>query len=103
MATTNTPLEFDGLHTGAAGNYIPYAQLGDTGEVITTPDSGWTVAPNIALGRVYDLPDCKEAITILEEAEYELKELLKKNPTVKNIEIALRSTQSALRALLKVS
>ena len=56
-------------------------------------------------------PDCNEAITILEEAEYELKELLKKTPATVNvgskspqdyIETALRSVQAALRALLKI-
>ena len=79
MATTTD-------NAGTAGDYIPYNLYppADT-------DTVWVIRP-----------DCMEAITILEEAEYELKELLKKNPTVKNIEIALRSTQAALRALLKV-
>ena len=120
MAITNAPLEFDGLeaittiggNARTTGDPIPYVypQTGDTITTIpwTTTDLGatWTTTPTLIV-----TPDTKEAITILEEAEYELKELLKKTPAMVNvgpkgpqdyIEIALRSTQAALRALLKI-
>lgn len=90
-------------NAGAAGDPILYDYLPfDTGTGTVPTWGTTTVTP--------PTPDCKEAITILEEAEYELKELLKKTPATVSIGkspqdqivIALRSTQAALRALLKI-
>ncbi len=101
MATTNIPPEeLEGRTfrymrtTGAAEDYIPYNIYPQPGNPWL--DTGWTAQAGPTP------PDTKEAITILEEAEYELKKILKKNPTVKNIETALRDVQKALRALLKI-
>lgn len=105
---------------GTAGDppAYTYPQPGDNYTIGTDPCVTWGrtyTTPAI----LYDLPDTKEAITILEEAEYELKELLKKagpiayynlDGTVERVdknnqalvETALRDVQKALRALLKV-
>ena len=97
-------------NAGTAGEPIPYVPLVpiltdwyETG-TDTITQTGWTT------GTISVTPDTKEAITILEEAEYELKALLKKTEDTisigKNpkqlINEALRDTQRALRALLKV-
>ena len=108
MATANIPTEYPTPYipyyptTAPEGTEWRYAGAAVDDGTITI--NHWdTVTPPV--------PDCKEAITILEEAEYELKELLKKTPATVNIgpkgpqdyiEIALRNVQAALRALLKI-
>ena len=115
-------------NAGTAGDPIPYnsytyPQPGDTYTIATDPAVTWgdrrTTGFIMPTFTTPQSPGCTEAIIILEEAEYELKELLKKtgavtyynqDGTVERVDkshqelivTALRSTQAALRALLKI-
>lgn len=108
MAVTNTA-------TGAGDQwYVPPTPWTDDGTAATPYPTWGDYLGTHTPPTPPPPPDTKEAITILEEAEYELKELLKKASSVAYpvmingkthldlIEIALRDVQKALRTLLKV-